>query len=92
VFSANSLAEHFALDRVPPPVAPAGTPLEYIPGANSATGNLPIGPGFRVPMTIISRWTRGGGRLRLVAAVHRAPGERSDQHHRVIPSANDQDR
>jgi len=47
-------------DHVPPPVAPAGTALEYIPGANSATENLPIGLGFRVPMTIISPWTRGG--------------------------------
>jgi hypothetical protein len=44
-------------DHVPPPVAPAGTALEYIPGTNSATENLPIGLGLRVPMT------NRGGRL-----------------------------
>jgi phospholipase C len=47
-------------DHVPPPVAEAGTEGEYIPGTNSATAGLPIGLGFRVPLTIISPWTRGG--------------------------------
>jgi phospholipase C len=40
-------------DHVPPPVAPAGTPGEFI-------GGLPIGAGFRVPCIIISPWTAGG--------------------------------
>jgi len=40
-------------DHVPPPVAPPGTPLEYINGK-------PIGLGPRVPMTVISPWSRGG--------------------------------
>jgi phospholipase C len=47
-------------DHVPPPVPELGTADEYIPSANSAVENLPIGLGFRVPMTIISPWTRGG--------------------------------
>ena len=40
-------------DHVVPPTAPAGTPDEYILG-------LPIGLGPRVPMTVISPWSRGG--------------------------------
>ena len=40
-------------DHVPPPVAPAGTTAEFYDGTN-------IGLGFRVPMVIISPWTRGG--------------------------------
>ncbi len=40
-------------DHVPPPVAPPGTPDEYLDG-------LPIGLGFRVPMLVMSPWTRGG--------------------------------
>jgi phospholipase C len=40
-------------DHVPPPVAPPGTPLEYV-------GGRPIGLGPRVPMTVISPWSRGG--------------------------------
>ncbi len=47
-------------DHVPPPVPEAGTAGEYVPGADPATEGLPIGLGFRVPMTIISPWTRGG--------------------------------
>jgi len=47
-------------DHVPPPIAEAGTAGEYIPSTNSAVEGLPIGLGFRVPMTIISPWTRGG--------------------------------
>jgi len=55
-------------DHVPPVTAPAGTPGEYVtatpvPDA-SAIGNPaiagPIGLGFRVPMTIVSPFTRGG--------------------------------
>jgi phospholipase C len=40
-------------DHVVPPVAPVGTPDEYVLG-------LPIGLGPRVPMTVISPWSRGG--------------------------------
>src|SRR5215468_7805910 len=40
-------------DHVPPPTAPAETPLEFVQG-------LPIGAGFRVPCIIISPWTAGG--------------------------------
>src|SRR5271163_1371165 len=40
-------------DHVPPPVAPAGTPHEFVEG-------LPIGGGFRVPCIIVSPWTAGG--------------------------------
>ena len=40
-------------DHVAPPVAPSGTAGEYVLGA-------PIGLGARVPMTVISPWSRGG--------------------------------
>jgi phospholipase C len=40
-------------DHVVPPTAPAGTVDEYVQG-------LPIGLGPRVPMTVISPWSRGG--------------------------------
>ena len=40
-------------DHVPPPAAPAGTPDEFYSGTN-------IGLGIRVPMTVISPWSRGG--------------------------------
>lgn len=40
-------------DHVVPPTAPPGTPDEYVLG-------LPIGLGPRVPMTVISPWSRGG--------------------------------
>jgi phospholipase C len=40
-------------DHVPPPVAPAGTPDEFVNGLN-------IGLGFRTPTTIVSPWTAGG--------------------------------
>ncbi|MDI5962434.1 phosphocholine-specific phospholipase C [Streptantibioticus silvisoli] len=40
-------------DHVAPPVAPAGTADEFIGGA-------PIGLGPRVPMIVISPWSRGG--------------------------------
>jgi phospholipase C len=51
-------------DHVAPPVAPKGTKGEYLtvsplPGAaNGISG--PIGLGFRVPMLIVSPFTRGG--------------------------------
>jgi phospholipase C len=40
-------------DHVPPPVAPLGTPREFV-------DNLPIGAGFRVPCVVISPWSVGG--------------------------------
>jgi phospholipase C len=40
-------------DHVPPPVAPRGTPDEFIDG-------VPIGLGPRVPMIVASPWSRGG--------------------------------
>ena len=40
-------------DHVPPPVAPAGTPGEFVHGQ-------PIGLGPRVPMLVASPWSRGG--------------------------------
>jgi phospholipase C len=40
-------------DHVPPPVAASGT-------ANETTQGAPIGLGFRVPMVVVSPWTRGG--------------------------------
>ncbi len=51
-------------DHVPPPVPPPGTPGEYLtvnPLPSEAQGIAgPIGLGFRVPMLIISPFTRGG--------------------------------
>ncbi|GAA2807922.1 phospholipase C, phosphocholine-specific [Kitasatospora paracochleata] len=40
-------------DHVPPPVPPAGT-------ADESYNGTAIGLGFRVPMVIVSPWTRGG--------------------------------
>ncbi|KIE24339.1 phospholipase [Streptomyces sp. MUSC 125] len=40
-------------DHVSPPAPPAGTPGEFLNG-------VPYGFGFRVPMIVISPWTRGG--------------------------------
>ncbi|MGW8356532.1 phosphocholine-specific phospholipase C [Streptomyces wedmorensis] len=40
-------------DHIPPPVPPNGTVDEFING-------VPIGLGFRVPMVVISPWSRGG--------------------------------
>jgi len=51
-------------DHVPPPVAPAGTPGEYVtvnPLPDDAQGiNGPLGLGFRVPMLVVSPFSRGG--------------------------------
>ncbi len=51
-------------DHVVPPTPPAGTPGEEVT-ASAATaegGGVagPIGLGFRVPMTVVSPWSRGG--------------------------------
>lgn len=76
-------------DHVPPPTAPPGTPGEYLtatpsstrePGWKSQTLGIkgPLGLGFRVPMLVISPFSRGGhiasetfdhtSQLKLVAA------------------------
>jgi phospholipase C len=51
-------------DHVPPPVAPAGTPGEYltVEPLPSIAGGIrgPVGLGFRVPMLVISPFSRGG--------------------------------
>ncbi|HLJ66959.1 MAG TPA: alkaline phosphatase family protein [Chloroflexota bacterium] len=50
-------------DHVAPPTPPAGTPGEYITASLPASANGiagPIGLGFRVPMLVISPWSRGG--------------------------------
>jgi phospholipase C len=51
-------------DHVPPPVAPAGTAGEYltVEPLPEAAGGIrgPIGLGFRVPMLVISPFSRGG--------------------------------
>ena len=51
-------------DHVPPPTAPAGTPREYLtvsPLPADADGVAgPIGLGFRVPMLVVSPFSRGG--------------------------------
>ena len=40
-------------DHVIPPIPPSGTANEFV-------GGLPIGLGARVPMTVVSPWSRGG--------------------------------
>jgi phospholipase C len=51
-------------DHVPPPTAPAGTTGEYLTASPlpSAAGGIagPIGLGFRVPLLVVSPWSRGG--------------------------------
>ncbi len=51
-------------DHVPPPVAPPGTPGEYVtksPLPKAAEGVAgPIGLGFRVPLLVLSPFSRGG--------------------------------
>ena len=50
-------------DHVAPPVAPPGTPGEYLTAALPAAADGiagPIGLGFRVPMLVISPFARGG--------------------------------
>jgi phospholipase C len=51
-------------DHVPPPVAPTGTADEFFfePALEGVgvMAPLPIGLGFRVPLLLVSPWTRGG--------------------------------
>jgi phospholipase C len=53
VFILNYDENDGLFDHVAPPVAPSGTPSEFV-------GGLPIGGGFRVPCIIVSPWTAGG--------------------------------
>ena len=49
-------------DHVPPPVPAPGEADEFVAGTCSVgvTAPLPVGLGFRVPLLLISPWTRGG--------------------------------
>ncbi|HUZ25347.1 MAG TPA: phospholipase C, phosphocholine-specific [Streptosporangiaceae bacterium] len=47
-------------DHVPPPVPAPGTTDEFYLEASLAPRPLPVGLGFRVPLLLISPWTRGG--------------------------------
>jgi phospholipase C len=50
-------------DHVPPPVPAAGEADEFVSGTlteDGVTAPLPVGLGFRVPLFLISPWTRGG--------------------------------
>ena len=49
-------------DHVVGPIPPKGTPGEYlIDPYNKSLGEVPIGPGFRLPFYTISPFTRNGG-------------------------------
>jgi phospholipase C len=49
-------------DHVPPPTPPRGTPGEELTNDSTLAGGFkgPVGLGFRVPMLVISPYTRGG--------------------------------
>ncbi|HEY4461071.1 MAG TPA: phospholipase C, phosphocholine-specific [Streptosporangiaceae bacterium] len=47
-------------DHVPPPVPAPGTTDEFYLETSLAPAPLPVGLGFRVPLLLISPWTRGG--------------------------------
>jgi phospholipase C len=51
-------------DHVPPPAPPAGTPGEFVTvnplPANAQGSTGPVGLGFRVPMLVVSPFSRGG--------------------------------
>jgi phospholipase C len=51
-------------DHVPPPVAPKGTPGEYLTQSSLPSDaehiRGPVGMGFRVPMLVVSPFSRGG--------------------------------
>lgn len=50
-------------DHVPPPVPAAGEADEFVAGTlgeYGVTAPVPVGLGFRVPLLLISPWTRGG--------------------------------
>jgi phospholipase C len=50
-------------DHVPPPVPAPGAADEFVSGtldSYGVTAAVPVGLGFRVPLVLISPWTRGG--------------------------------
>ncbi|MFC4031675.1 phosphocholine-specific phospholipase C [Streptomyces polygonati] len=51
-------------DHVPPPVPAPGEADEFVPGTDLSkyglTAPAPVGLGFRVPLLLVSPWTRGG--------------------------------
>ena len=49
-------------DHVPPPMPPASSSdgLSTVSTTGEISGGQPIGLGFRVPMIVVSPWTRGG--------------------------------
>jgi phospholipase C len=47
-------------DHVPPPVPAPGTANEFYTETSLAPEPLPVGLGFRVPLLLVSPWTRGG--------------------------------
>jgi phospholipase C len=49
-------------DHVPPPVPPASRAQGYsgVPTAGEISGGEPVGLGARVPLLVVSPWTRGG--------------------------------
>jgi phospholipase C len=47
-------------DHVPPPVPAPGTTDEFYLETSLAPQPLPVGLGFRVPLLLVSPWTRGG--------------------------------
>jgi phospholipase C len=49
-----------AFDHVPPPIPPQGTTDEFVLETSVAPVALPVGLGFRVPLFLVSPWTRGG--------------------------------
>lgn len=48
-------------DHVDPFRAPAGTPGEWLDDPWGRVGHTFVGPGFRLPLYIVSPWTRRGG-------------------------------
>ncbi|KAG6007366.1 hypothetical protein E4U21_006070 [Claviceps maximensis] len=47
-------------DHVVPVVSPKGTAGEWLKDPYNQFGDVPLGPGWRVPKYIVSPWTRGG--------------------------------
>ncbi|KAG5929223.1 hypothetical protein E4U53_002493 [Claviceps sorghi] len=47
-------------DHVVPVVAPKGTAGEWLKDPYNQFGDVPVGPGWRIPKYIVSPWTRGG--------------------------------
>jgi phospholipase C len=44
----------------PPPIPAPGTPGEFVGTAAIGFDTRPLGLGFRVPMLVVSRFSRGG--------------------------------